>query len=161
MKIFAYYYPRFYDDSYRISKSEWNLMKQASPRHHSHYQPRVPLQGYYAQNNLEVCKQHIEWAQKYGIDGFMICYYWDFESGKPIMDEPLKYLIKAMEGTSFEFNLMWVLRLPHKELPLSDGNFGKYQNHPWFKKRIQKYSVDEAFHGEINGFMKHPNYRKD
>lgn len=161
MKIFAYYYPGYYNDNYRLTGTEWNSVKSCEARSNHHYQPRVPLDGYYDQSQFDVAKKQILTAINYGIDGFMVCCYWDFETQKPIMDEPLKQLLKASEGLDFEINLMWVLRLPHKELPISFGNFGKYSNHPWFIKRIQSYKYDQQFIDYIRLIAQHPNYRKD
>jgi hypothetical protein len=161
MDVYAYYYPGFYQDDYRITGTEWNVLKKALPRNKDHYQPRVPVNGYYDQADLQTCKEQIQLAQKYGINGFMICYYWDFESSKPIMNKPLDCLMDALIGTNFKFNLMWVLRLPHKELPIKNGDFGKYSNHPWFKKRIQLFFRDENFINSVNKISQHPNYRLD
>jgi hypothetical protein len=161
MKVFAYYYPGFFNDTYRVSGTEWNVVKSARPRSLKHDQPRVPSAGYYDQTDFDICCQQIKLASKYGIDGFMVCFYWDFETSKPVMNEPLEQLMKAIVGTEFQFNVMWVLRLPHKELPIQNGAYGKYQNHPWFKKRIQKYKHDEAFIHYLNDVTSHPNYRKD
>ncbi len=161
MEIYTYYYPGFFDDNYRVTGSEWKLIQQAKPRNKVHYQPRIPADGYYEQNNLEQCKAQISLAQKYGIRGFMICYYWDFETSSPVMHEVLEQMMKAMEGTTFEFNIMWVLRLPHRILPIEEGSYGKYHNHPWFKKRIQSYRKDPRFLNEIKRITSHPNYRKD
>jgi hypothetical protein len=161
MKIFTYYYPGYYNDNYRSTGTEWNSVKSCIPRSKQHNQPRVPLDGYYDQSCLEVAKKQILTAIKHGINGFMVCCYWDFETHQPIMEEPLKQLLKASEGLDFQINLMWVLRLPHKELPIIYGNFGKYSNHPWFIKRIQSYSYDKQFLDYINNISKHPNYRKD
>jgi hypothetical protein len=137
MNFYAYFYPGFYDDSYRLSGTEWNIVRSAKPRTVDHHQPRIPQGGYYNQLDQTTLKEQINAAISYGIKGFMVCYYWDFEQSCPIMDEPLKELMLAVEGTDFEFNLMWVLRLPHRQLPIEQGNYGKYHNHPWFKKRIQ------------------------
>jgi hypothetical protein len=161
MKIFAYYYPGYFNDNYRSFGSEWSLVKKAIPRSPKHLQPKIPLNGYYEQDNLETAKQQIETAISFGIDGFMVCYYWDFENSNPIMNEPLSYLLEACKGLDFTINLMWVLRLPHKELPIEYGNFNKYSSHPWFKKRIQAYKHDSEFLTSIKSIAKHPNYRKD
>jgi hypothetical protein len=149
MKVFAYYYPGFFDDEYRISGSEWNVVKSAKPRNERHYQPRIPVGGYYNQCNPDNCKAQIELAMQYGINGFMICYYWDFESSQPIMNQPLENLMEVIKDFDFEFNLMWVLRLPHRNLPIENGDYGNYNNHPWFKQRIQPYRKDPRFEAEI------------
>lgn len=163
MKVFTYYYPGFFEDSYRTSGSEWNIIKESKPRNLNHFQPRVPLNGYYDQTDLETCKSQIDLAKKHGIDGFMICYYWDFETSSPVMNEPLECVMKALDDVDFEFefNIMWVLRLPHQHLPISNGTYGKYDNHPWFKKRIQSYQYDNQFIENIKRITSHPNYRKD
>jgi hypothetical protein len=161
MKVFAYYYPGFFDDEYRISGSEWNVVKSAKPRNERHYQPRIPVGGYYNQCNPDNCKAQIELAMQYGINGFMICYYWDFESSQPIMNQPLENLMEVIKDFDFEFNLMWVLRLPHRNLPIENGDYGNYNNHPWLKKRIQPYRKDPRFEAEIKRICAHPSYRKD
>ena len=160
MNFYAYFYPGFYDDSYRLSGSEWNIVREAQPRTKDHHQPRIPQGGYYNQADPTEIKKQITLARSYGIKGFMVCYYWDFEQSCPIMDEPLKQLMLAVEGTDFEFNLMWVLRLPHKQLPIKQGKYGKYQDHPWFKKRIQEFHDDKAFFEVLQRISNHPNYRK-
>jgi len=161
LKVFAYYYPGFFDDEYRASGTEWNIVKSSKPRKKGHYQPRIPVVGYYDQCNPNSCREQIELAIKYGINGFMICYYWDFENSKPVMNQPLDNLMEVIKDFDFEFNLLWVLRLPHRYLPIENGKYGNYRNHPWFKKRIQSYRKDLRFEAEINRICAHPNYRKD
>ena len=78
MKIFAYYYPGYYNDNYRLTGTEWNSVKSCEARSNHHYQPRVPLEGYYDQSQFDVAKKQILTAINYGIDGFMVCCYWDF-----------------------------------------------------------------------------------
>ncbi|NBO59803.1 MAG: hypothetical protein EBU82_02395 [Flavobacteriia bacterium] len=160
MNFYTYFYPGFYNDTYRLSGSEWNIVRKAQPRSKDHHQPRIPQGGYYNQAETTEIKNQITLARTYGIKGFMVCYYWDFEQSCPIMDEPLKQLMLAVEGTDFEFNLMWVLRLPHRILPIEEGSYGKYHNHPWFKKRIQDFQDDKTFFEELQRISNHPNYRK-
>jgi len=140
MKVFAYYYPGFFNDTYRVSGTEWNVVKSARPRSLKHDQPRVPSAGYYDQTDFDICCQQIKLASKYGIDGFMVCFYWDFETSKPVMNEPLEQLMKAIVGTEFQFNVMWVLRLPHKELPIQNGAYGKYQKNEFRNTNMMKLS---------------------
>ena len=161
MKVFAYYYPGFHDDNFRKSGTEWNIVKTARPRDKRHYQPRIPVDGYYDQTMINTCKLQIKLAKQYGIDGFMICYYWDFEKSEPIMDRPLETLMEVIDKFDFEFNLMWVLRLPHSNLPIENGNYGNYNDHPWFVERIQSYRKDPKFEAEIKRITSHPKYRKD
>lgn len=99
-KIIAIYFPQFHqtpenDEWWGEGFSDWNLVKSAKPLFIDHYQPRIPVDGYYNPCDVNVLKRQASLAKDYGIHGFMFYHYW-FD-GKLMLEKPLETLLKHSE----------------------------------------------------------------
>jgi len=100
--IGAYYYPGWRSD-YINWKDIKGLPGSRSPG--KAWPDRVPLLGYYPEEELWVAEKHIEWAAKYGINFFAYDWYWD--GTKPEYDHALKNYLKAGNKGKLQFTLLW------------------------------------------------------
>lgn len=97
LQIIAFYLPQYHEIPennkwWGDGFTEWNHVKTARKLFNDHWQPRVPLDGYYDLNDKATLIRQVELAQKYGIDGFAYYHYW-FE-GKLLLEKPVENLKK-------------------------------------------------------------------
>lgn len=110
-KILAYYFPDWHHDSrnaewFGPGWDEWALLKSARPRFDGHRQPRTPLQGHFDEATPANAASQIQLARDYGIDGFLIDFYW-YDDG-PYLNRALdEGLLAAENASDIEFALMW------------------------------------------------------
>jgi len=108
-KIYAFYLPQYHqipenDLWWGEGFTDWVNVKRAKPLFRGHYQPRIPLNGYYDLKNIEVMAQQAKLAKDFGIDAFIVYYYWF--SGKRLLEKPLDSLISNPQ-VHFPFVLCW------------------------------------------------------
>jgi Glycosyltransferase WbsX len=72
---------------------------------------RVPILGYYPEEETWVAERHIDWASQYGIDFFAYDWFWD--GTQPEYDHALKNHLKANNKDKLKFCLLWA---PHHVL---------------------------------------------
>ena len=85
--------------------TDWDNVKKSDPLFDGHYQPRVPLDSnYYDQSQLEVIKEQVAIARRYGIYGFCHYHYW-FD-GKQLLETPTNIFL-ANTDIDFPFCLSW------------------------------------------------------
>lgn len=99
-KFIAIYFPQFHqtpenDKWWGEGFSDWNLVKDAKPLYEGHYQPRIPVDGYYDPRDASVLARQAKLAQEYGIYGFMFYHYW-FD-GKHMLQKPMETLLEHKE----------------------------------------------------------------
>ncbi|MFV0418836.1 MAG: glycoside hydrolase family 99-like domain-containing protein [Dysgonomonas sp.] len=113
--VACYYFPNYHTrdtTELRISRqhfdnwSEWELVKQATPRFEGHEQPKVPAWGYGDEKDPEVMQQKIDAASTHGIDVFI--FDWYTYEGRPFLNRCLdEGFLKAKNTNSIKFALMW------------------------------------------------------
>ena len=159
-KIAAYYFPNYHADVqnhivHGDGWDEWDLVKQARPRFHDHYQPRVPLWGYQDESDPKVMRQKIECAANYGVDAFIFDWYWH-ENGPFLERALLDGFLPAARDAKLQFSLMWA---NHDWLDL----------HPWTcdtpKKLLYHGMLSDAGFEQMTDFIidklfSHPAYLK-
>lgn len=86
--------------------TEWSNVQPALPQFDSHYQPHVPMQGYYdlSDDNAATLVQQARLAKNYGIEGFCFYFYWF--AGHRLLEKPLELLL-ANPDWDVPFCLCW------------------------------------------------------
>lgn len=107
--LFAYYFPQFYETKENSSWwgpgfTDWDLVKSARPLFGSHYQPRIPLSGYYDQSAEDTLRNQVLLANKYSVTGFNFYHYW-FD-GSVHLSKPSELLI-ANKDLNIKFMFTW------------------------------------------------------
>lgn len=107
--VICYYLPQFHaipenDYWWGDNFTEWDNVKKGKPLYEGHYQPRVPLNGYYNLLDYNILKNQIFLAKKYGIFGFCFYYYWF--NGKRLLEKPLEMFLKDI-SLDMPFCLLW------------------------------------------------------
>ena len=111
VEVGVYYFPQYHRDGrndawHGHGWTEWELVKRAEPRFESHYQPKVPLWGYYDEADPVCAARSIEVARSHGIDFFIFDWYW-YEDG-PFLERALEAgFLKAENATELRIALMW------------------------------------------------------
>lgn len=108
-KMIAIYFPQFHqtpenDEWWGNGFTDWELVKKALPLFSNHYQPRIPLNGYYDPCDPKVLKSQAELAKKYNIYGFMFYHYW-FD-GKQMLQKPLEVFLRHKD-IDIKFCVSW------------------------------------------------------
>ncbi|MGI5516124.1 glycoside hydrolase family 99-like domain-containing protein [Streptomyces sp. CA-106131] len=83
--------------------TEWELVRDGTPRFEGHKQPIVPLWGYTDDANLEHAQRACDAAVDAGIDAFMVDWYW---YDGPLLQRPLDEALLKVD-TDLKFALMW------------------------------------------------------
>lgn len=110
-KVLAYYFPDWHKDPrnaqwFGDAWDEWVLLSSAKPRFEGHRQPRVPLQGQFDEATATAAAQQIDLARQYGVDGFLVDYYW-YDDGPYLQAGLDEGLLVADNRQDIEFALMW------------------------------------------------------
>ena len=127
--------------------TEWTNVKPTQPLFPGHYQPHVPLQGYYDLTDPSVLPRQAELARRYGIEGFCFYFYWF--RGHRLLEQPLELLLAHSEW-EIPFCLCWA-------------------NENWTRRWdgldqevliSQDYSEadDQAFIGYLERYLRDPRY---
>lgn len=82
--VLAYYYIWYTPSAWSKGKSDY------------------PLLGRYSSNNADVMRQHVEWAESAGIDGFIVSW-----KNTPALDARLRTLIKVADSQNFKLAIIY------------------------------------------------------
>lgn len=110
-KILAYYFPDWHADPrnaqwFGQDWSEWKLLEAARPRYDGHRQPRVPIDGPFDEASPAAAERQIRLAKEYGVDGFLVDYYW-YDDGPYLQAALDDGLLAARNSDDVKFALMW------------------------------------------------------
>jgi lipopolysaccharide biosynthesis protein len=109
VRMVAFYLPQYHEIPennlwWRKGFTEWSNSRLAAPLFPGHYQPHVPLHGYYDLTDPTVMPKQFELARDYGIEGFCFYFYWF--AGKTLLERPLQMLLEHPEWDT-SFCLCW------------------------------------------------------
>ena len=110
-EVAAYYFPNFHCDP-KVEQwhgkgwTEWELVKNATPRFVGHMQPKVPLWGYEDEADPVVMEKKISAAAGHGISAFIFDWYWHQEG--PFLERCLdEGYLNAANNSDVKFAIMW------------------------------------------------------
>lgn len=108
-KILAYFLPQFHECPFNNKWwgkgfTEWDNVRVAQPLKDGHYQPRVPVNGYYDLTDEGSLEQQFSKARSHGIDGFTFYHYW-YDGVRPL-GKPLDRIL-ANPSIDVNFSLCW------------------------------------------------------
>ncbi|MDF2993515.1 MAG: hypothetical protein K0S37_4029 [Microbacterium sp.] len=109
--VLAYFFPDWQTDPrndawFGDGWTEWELVRQATPRFPGHRQPRVPALGELDDSDPEAMARQTELAYRSGVDGFVFDFYW-YDDG-PYLNRALDDgLLPADTPDDFRFGIMW------------------------------------------------------
>ena len=142
-KVLALYLPQFYETDYNNKwwgqgYTEWVACKKAKPLFKKHYQPRIPLDGYYNLSDISAIRHQAQLAREYGVDGFAIYHY--YFKGKKLLEEPIK-LLSENKDIEIEYCLYWA-------------------NHDWRKNWFghDPIMLQKQEYGDREDWIQHFNY---
>jgi hypothetical protein len=110
-EIGAYYFPNYHIDArnqiaHGKGWTEWELVKEATPRFAGHDQPKVPLWGYTDEADPNVFAKKIDAAADHGLTNFIFDWYW-YNDG-PFLQRGLdEGYLGAANNHRLKFCLMW------------------------------------------------------
>jgi hypothetical protein len=153
VEICAYYYPGWHDRP-GVPYSEWDLVRGAMPYFEGHYQPRVPLHGYYDDTQRSTVKSQVALALRFGIDAFVFLWYW--KRGRTELEGALLEFIRMK--TAMRFSLMWCWKMPKTDLPAVPGLDSELEQQRWVETDADDFvrMIDYC----CERFFLNPGYRK-
>ena len=159
-KVLAYYFPDWHADPrnaqwFGEGWDEWRLLEAAKPRFDGHRQPRIPRDGRFDEATPAAAEQQIRLAKEYGVDGFLVDYYW-YDDGPYLQGALDDGLLAARNSDDITFALMWanhelVNIFPHDD-PADDS-----------PQRLKNGAIDRAAFERlarhvIDTYFVRPNY---
>lgn len=157
--VAAYYWPAYHPEPrqkrfFSGNEGEWEIIRASKPKFEGHNQPRVPLWGYYNEADPRVVEQKIAAARKYGVDAFIVDWYW-YENAPYLEDFLNKGLLKAKNVSDIKFYLMWANH---------DATTAWNYNESHERKVVWPGAVDRAMFDTLVArwiaYFKHPSYYK-
>ena len=110
-EVVAYNYPGwhstpFMDKKFEKGWTEFEVLRNSKPLYPGHLFPKYPLWGYFNEADAAGGEREIEAASHYGIDVWMIDWYWF--NGTMLFHEQLENgFLKAPNRSRLKFAIMW------------------------------------------------------
>jgi len=111
VQVVAYNFPSWHPSKYMegiFGKgwTEFDTLRNARTLFPGHSMPHYPLWGYFDESNPVWAAKEIETAAEYGVDAWMIDWYW--HEGKQFYHEQLEDgMLKAENRSKLKFAIMW------------------------------------------------------
>jgi hypothetical protein len=160
--VACYYFPNYHTrdtTELPISRqhfdnwSEWELVKQATPRFEGHYQPKVPAWGYADEKDPKVMEQKIRAAYSHGVDVFI--FDWYTYEGRPYLNRCLdEGFLKAANTDSLRFSLMWANHDWMELFPYTGGDEHDYL----YDGKVTSELFDRIGDDLVAQYFTQPNY---
>lgn len=157
-EVGVYYFPDYHFDK-RNEKyfgkgwTEWQLIKEATPRFEGHQQPKVPLWGYTNEADPKQMAQKIKAAASNGIDAFIFDWYY-YDDG-PYLEKGLEEgFMKAKNNKLLKFSLMWANHDVIDIFPYTSGKAHKLL----YPGKITPQTWDKMTDYIIEKYFKNPSY---
>lgn len=159
-QVLAYYFPDWHRDPrnaqwFGEGWDEWTLLEAARPRFEGHRQPRRPIDGSFDEATPAAAERQIRLAAQYGVDGFLVDYYW-YDDGPYLQAALDDGLLAARNANDVKFALMWANHelvdiFPHDD-PSNDS-----------PRRLKNGAIDRAAFEKlarhvIDRYFARPNY---
>ncbi|TDN51778.1 glycosyl transferase family WbsX [Buttiauxella sp. JUb87] len=159
-EVAAYYFPNFHCDP-KVEQwhgkgwTEWELVKNATPRFVGHMQPKVPLWGYEDEADPVVMEKKISAAAGHGISAFIFDWYWHQEG--PFLERCLdEGYLNAANNSDVKFAIMWA---NHDWLEIHPAT--RYQPYPTrLTGAVSEQIFIDATEHIIERYFTHPSYWK-
>lgn len=135
VEICAYYYPGWHDRP-NVPYSEWDLVRRAEPYFQGHYQPRVPIGGYYDDTQRATVEAQAALASRYGVDAFIFLWYW--KRGRIELEQPLIQFTQL--NIAMRFSLMWCWKMPKGDLPAVPGHESALERQRWVETDARDFA---------------------
>ena len=110
-EVVAYNYPGwhstpFMNKAFENGWTEFEVLRNSKPLYPGHLFPKYPLWGYFNEAQAEGSEHEIETASEFGIDVWMIDWYWF--NGTMLFHEQLENgFLKARNRSRLKFAIMW------------------------------------------------------
>ena len=158
-KVLAYYFPGWHKDPrnaqwFGRDWDEWQLLEAAKPRFEGHRQPRVPLRGYFDEATATEAEAQISLAKQYGVDGFLVDYYW-YDDGPYLQAALDEGLLSAANSEDVEFALMWA---NHELVDIFPA--GGHPPRELKSGAIDRPAFEKLARHVIDAYFSRPNYLK-
>ena len=110
-EIVAYNYPgwhstAFMDKAFEKGWTEFEVLKNSKPLYPGHLFPKYPLWGYFNEAQAEDAEREIDTASDFGIDVWMIDWYW-FNCTMLFHEQLENGFLKARNRSRLKFAIMW------------------------------------------------------
>ena len=111
VQVIAFNFPSWHPSPYMEKLfgkgwTEWDTLKNAHALFPGHSMPHYPLWGYYDEADPEWAAKEVELASTYGVDAWMIDWYW--HEGLQFYHEQLERgLLKSENRSKIKFAIMW------------------------------------------------------
>lgn len=136
-EIGVYYFPGWQSTS-RYWKDIRGLPGSRSPN--SPWPDREPFLGYYAEEDVKVAEQHIDWASQYGVTFFAYDWYWG--GNATYLNHAVDNYLSASNTFKLKFSLLWA---NHTGVPKNLFEFDSMVDY-WFKNYFllpQFYRIED------------------
>jgi hypothetical protein len=153
-EVVAYNYPgwhptAFMDKAFEKGWTEFEVLRDSKPLYPGHLFPKYPLWGYFNEAEAEGAEREIETAADFGIDVWMIDWYWF--NGTMLLHEQLENgFLKARNRSRLKFAIMWAdddwTNLFPARSPSDAAILLKQRTDERDMLRVTDYCVEHYFH---------------
>lgn len=156
-QVMAYYFPQWHADPrndamFTPGWTEWDVLREGTPRFPGHVQPKRPVWGEYDESDPAVASRAVAAALDHGVDGFIVDWYW-FDNA-PFLNGFLdRGLLEADRLDDFRFAVMWANHEWDDLYPARGPQLTALLPAP-----NTRYHATCAFEHVLENYLTHPSY---